>query len=362
MALEFENLPLAKLIRPGGLWLLHHTGFKITLIRKDRKSLLEWGEQPYERPWTKEQFKSEIVDRVFDSNEQFSGIATALGRTHLTDNKGAVLHLNALDIDSLSVYERLESAIEWCKERTWVTRSRRSYGHHIFWLTHEPLPHISKMDMLDQHHLGSFEVKTDKSLGLMTLPPSHHREHTSFQYFQVGKPSFTIMKDDTFFSKLVIALQEFITPDWLYKPEVLELLGKDGREKIKIPKPQPKKKFRISSKRHRVGQIHDLSKEEIDIYIQTLKPFYHKSNRQAIVFYLSGFLHRRFVKIESVQQIVEGLARHDNDRELPTRLKTIESTYSKPREQVTGSLGQLTKLLQSLGVGQEQQRMQELEV
>ncbi len=348
--LEYDSPPpLAKLIRAGGLWFLHHAGFKLVLIYPDRSTPVKWGDQPYEKPWTKAEFATQIVDRVYNSNEAFSGIATALGRTHLTDNQsGRPLYLNALDVDSLSVYQTLESVIERCKELTYITRSRRSFGHHLYWMSTRPLPHISKMDMVDQHHLGSFELKTDKSLGLMTLPPSHHREHASFQYYAVGQ-NFKIMTDDSFYKKLLISLQEFIQPEFLYRPDVLELVG--GRENIKVEEPKPKPKVVSNKRLFRKGELHGLTDDEINFYVASLKPYYHEPNRQTIVFYLSGFLHRRFVTIESAQRIIEALARYDNDRELSSRLKTLQATYSKPRDKVTGSLGQFTKLLESITGG-----------
>ncbi len=164
------------------------------------------------------------------------------------------------------------------------------------------------------------------------------------------------MIDDTFYKKLVIALQEFIRPDFLYRPDVLEILGGDTSN-LKVPEPKPKpsnNKFYAggccysSSKSKNKKELHGLTDDEINFYIESLKPYYHEPNRHPIVFYLSGFLHRRFVLIESAQRIIEALAHYDNDRELNSRLKTLQMTYSKPRDKVTGSLGQFTKLLESI--------------
>lgn len=337
--------PLAKLIRPGGLWQLYHAGFKLVLIYPDRATPVKWGIKPYQEPWTKQEFQTEIVNRVY--NEEFSGIATALGRTHLVNNEGKSLYINAIDVDSLSVYERLETAIEWARGRTYVTRSRRSYGFHIFWMTTGPLPHISKMDMLDQHHLGSFEVKTDKSLGLMTLPPSHHRQHASFQYFAVGLQNH-IMTDDKFFTKLVIALQEFIQPEFLYRHDVLQIVG---RENIKVEEPKPKPKKRTSGHFKRYG-LHDLTDEQVKAYVDTLRPYYFKGDRNNLVFVLAGYLHRRCVKLESALRVIEILAKSTDDRELYSRLKTTKDTFAKPRDKVTGSRASLTKLLNSMNGGE----------
>ena len=120
--------------------------------------------------WNEERIKKEAY--------RFKNVATALGKTQLKRDDGSPLYINALDIDSEQVFTTLSRLSdrngndfyfidEACKS-TFVSKTKKKYGRHIFWLSSEQHKSIGTRDC----KLGTeFEIKTDNSLALITLPP-----------------------------------------------------------------------------------------------------------------------------------------------------------------------------------------------
>ena len=72
-------------------------------------------------------------------------MATCFGKTHLRDAEGGELYLNCLDIDSDKVYDILfnlensntkerYSFITKLQQLTFVTKTKKKNGFHIYWL------------------------------------------------------------------------------------------------------------------------------------------------------------------------------------------------------------------------------------
>jgi hypothetical protein len=79
--------------------------------------------------------------------------------------------------------------------------------------------------------------------------------------------------------------------------------------------------------------------------IVILRPYYFKGQRHEFVLYLSGWLRKEELTIESARKVVEGLAA--GDEELPDRLTTVEDTYSKDNaDEIMGYAG-LVEILQA---------------
>ena len=136
--------------------------------------------------WTEERIKKEYW--------RFDNVATTLGKTLLTDDQGKPLYLNALDIDSEQVFTILGRLSgpdgkdvyfidEMCKN-TFVSKTKKRFGRHIFWLSHEQHKPIGTRHC---KHGTEFEIKTDNSLGLITLPPSRHRDDSNIRYHSIGQ-------------------------------------------------------------------------------------------------------------------------------------------------------------------------------
>lgn len=130
----------------------------------------------YDHPdfWTK--------DRLTKEAWRFYNVAATFGKSNLKDEQGNDLFLNNLDIDSDTVFTNLANIrikdkdyffIDEMCQKTYVTKTRKKWGRHIFWLSYKPHPSVGTKDC----KLGyEFEIKTDNSLGLGTLPPSRHRD------------------------------------------------------------------------------------------------------------------------------------------------------------------------------------------
>jgi hypothetical protein len=89
-----------------------------------------------------------------------------------------------------------------CKN-TFVSKTKKKYGRHIFWLSHEQHTPIGTRHC---KHGFEFEIKTDNSLGLITLPPSRHRDDSNIRYHSIGKDRIKII--DKMYDKLLAILDD----------------------------------------------------------------------------------------------------------------------------------------------------------
>ena len=133
--------------------------------------------------WNEERLRKEAY--------RFKNAATLPGKTHLKTKDGNPLYLNILDIDSEQVFTILGRFayrngkdcyfIDRACKSTFVSKTKKKYGRHIFWLSnkqHKPI-------ITSECKPGSeFEIKT--RFGLITLPDSRHRDDPNFYYRKIG--------------------------------------------------------------------------------------------------------------------------------------------------------------------------------
>lgn len=162
----------------------HDIGVKLIPLDEDGKPAILWT-PVHEDPnyWTPKTLTQEAY--------KFKNVATCFGKTCLKDDKGP-LYLYALDIDSEEVYNILFrlpkgdseefSLIPKMQECSFVTKTRKTSGFHIYWLSHIEHKPILTTDCKPKFE---FEIKTDKSLS--TLPPSRHRKDPDFRYKNTGQ-------------------------------------------------------------------------------------------------------------------------------------------------------------------------------
>ena len=74
-------------------------------------------------------------------------------------------------------------------EHTYVTKTRKKHGRHIYWFSHNLNPAIHARDCKFGYE---FEIKTDDTCGLAALPPSCHRADQAFHYHNIGKDNVVI--------------------------------------------------------------------------------------------------------------------------------------------------------------------------
>ncbi len=238
----------------------------------------------------------------------------------MKDKQGNALYLNKLDIDSEKVFTRLANIRvkdkeyffidEMCRN-TYVTKTKKRCGRHIYWLSHKQNTSIGTKGC----KLGyEFEIKTDNSLGLGTLPPSIHRDYSDFHYQCIGKN--TISHKDGFYDGILDVLADCM--------------------KIKEDKEKWSKNGSKFKPKYNVIPI-SFNDEEIQTICDLLSPYYYKGchSRHDIVFGFGGICLKHNVTKESATKLVESLAK--DDEESKSRLKTLEETYNKQREQVSGT-------------------------
>ena len=220
--------------------------------------------------WNEERLAKEVC--------RFHNVATTFGKAHLKDELGNNLYLNKLDIDSDDVFTRLANIRvkdkdyffidEMCKT-TYVTKTMKKWGRHIFWLSHNPHPPVGTKDC----KLGNeFEIKTDNSLGLGTLPPSIHRDNPNFHYQCVGLNTISIQ------NRLYYGILSILADC---------LKTKEDKENW------PESKYRNNK------TPIDFTDEEIQSICELLRPYYYKGckSRHDIVFGLCGLCHKNNITV-----------------------------------------------------------------
>ena len=286
----------AEFIRPAQLIDLNKIGFKLVALDDDGKPVIAWTDI-YENVnyWN--------PDRLVQESYKFKNVATTFGKTHLKDDQGP-LYLYALDIDSEEVYNilfRLSkgdseefSLITKMQECSFVTKTRKTLGFHIYWLSHKEHKPILTTDCKPKFE---FEIKADKSLS--TLPPSRHRDRDpEFRYKNFGIDKLFIL--DVLYDKLVEALGDCL---------------------------ETKRKEREKSYNRGTTQQIDLNDKEIELISSAISPYYKKPHRHRIVFALSGLFHKFNVSKDSAIALIESLAKEDSEQDIRKAIVTVQETY-----------------------------------
>src|SRR3954453_6514054 len=215
----------SKTIPSSHLMTLHDLGFKLVPLSENHVPAIKEWSPIYDNPdyWHKDRFT------IPTENSRFTNVASTVGITHIKDSaENRDLYLQVFDVDSQNVCDILSKPIsqlingsdifapivleflksigitdeskpeqsttilDICKSNTFVTKTKKPYGYHIWWLSHNQNKSILSKDCKKE---GSFEIKADKSGGLCTLPPSTHRNGKDFRYYHVGKTDELLTND-----------------------------------------------------------------------------------------------------------------------------------------------------------------------
>jgi hypothetical protein len=245
------------------------------------------------------------------------------------DSEGKDLYLNGLDCDSAAVYTILttpveeisnsllksklldlyskyeahpatarKSVFEYLKENTVVVKTRKPYGFQAFWLSHTQHYHIGTKNCKSGHE---FEIKTDKSLGHATLPPSTHRNDKTFRYSHIGRTD-KIEIIDELYSILVELLKECLSDS---------INGNDNEEN----------NDKSRQKRQRTTSLYDLSNEMIQTTVAYFIPYYVVKHRNDFALAFSGAAWYAKISESSASKILSQIAANSNDGEIQSRLK-----------------------------------------
>lgn len=318
-----NHIPLSALIQ------YHKIGFKLVpigydgvtpnvsglLTSEEREISIRESKSGKEEPVNYIYYHPEFwnEERLEREAYRFINVATLAGKTHLKADDGNPLYLCVLDIDSNQVFtilSRLEDSngkdcyfIDKACKSTFVSSSKKRYGRHIFWLSNEQHKPIRTSGCKLS---CEFEIKTDNSQGLMSLPPSRHRNDPQFHYQSIGLNK--IARFDLMYNKLLDILKDCL------KPRV-------------HTNHQPKEDA------NNYAQI-NLNDDQIEFIYELLSPHYRRGYRHNLIYGLSGLLHRYNVAIDSSTLLVQKLSIDDEEHE--SRLLILNTTYQKNSKEVSG--------------------------
>lgn len=313
-----DLIPLSKLIE------YHNMGFKLIPLSDDGKTPNVFGlltpEELQKSIGESSDGKEHAVNYIYNQPEfwtedrlekegwRFKNVATHLGRTHLKGEDGRSLYLNALDIDSEKVFtilNRLSTStgkdfyfIEEVCKKTFISKTKKKYGRHVFWFSYKQHKPIGTRDC---KHGTEFEIETDNSLGLITLPPSRHRDDPQTTYQRIGQNKIQII--ERMYDELLKTLDDCIKQTKVISGHVI-----NNRSDLKADS-------------NNVGFIESILRSIAD----NLKPFYRRGYRHHIIMGLTGMLHKRDLQKEYARKIVEILT--IDDEESASRFLTLEETY-----------------------------------
>ncbi len=222
---SIENIPIKHNKDYGYLASLYKLGFKLVPLDNNHEHGTEMS-LIYNSPdyWHPDSFSDPAVC------SRFVNVASALGKTHIkdpTNNKNLCIQfldtefeyvykivttplsqlITKSDVIRDNIYDLLKSVgeitdnenhlskltlLEFCKRYTYVTKTKKENGYHIWWLSR-----IQNGSILTYDYKRGFEVEinADERGGLCTLPPSTHRDYESFTYYTVGRTDGLLISD-----------------------------------------------------------------------------------------------------------------------------------------------------------------------
>ena len=306
-------------------------GFKLVSLSANHKPTGEWT-PIYENPnyWKVEDF---VDSKVYS---KFRNVATTLGKTHILDSEGHDLYIQVLDIDSEKAFTFINTPLSqltnytilgpkfhsifvnfWnitekefsdftildiLKMFTYVTKTRKKHGYHIWWLSHNQNISIRKKDCKVD---SAFEILTDKAL--CTLPPSTHRDDKKFRYYALGLTDKILLNDELY---------------TLFRELFKDCLRDDYNDK----KNKGNQSEEIQNNHLRKIKFNNLSEKTIQTSIDYLLPYYVEHDRHNIVLAFSGTAFHSRISEESAILIIEGICDKSNDSEKKNRVTTLQST------------------------------------
>ena len=285
---------------------------------------------------------------------KFRNVATTMGPTHIKDIDGLNLNLNCLDVDSedverlltiplnqlyLEIKPELKARIQTfvtgldgissddvsiesltilsiLQKVTYVTKTRKTYGFHIYWLSRSLNPSIPNHKCKFKPGCES-EIKTGKQM--CTLPHSTHRDDSEFHYYAIGRTD-KLLTSEGFYDILLELFEGCLLME--------EQRGQNNEDQ---------NQQRAEHNNHKI-KFYSLSPEIIQITVDYLSPYAIKNHRNDLALGFGGTAFHSRIAEESAARILEGICDRAGDEEKRNRLQTLHSTYEKgvEGEQVTG--------------------------
>lgn len=335
-----------ELVSSQYLYSLHMSGFKPVALSEGHMPE-EWT-PIYDNPhyWKDKSFNDPKI------YARFKNVATTLGKTHVKDSENRDLYLQVLDVDSEHAFNLISTPIsELCennseleswmerffnssdmlmkeywnftlldllKQITFVTKTRKPFGYHFWWLSRSQNRSIRTTHC---QKAKEFEIKTDKSSALCTLPPSTHRDDPTFRYSFVGRIDEMLIND--FLYDLFVCMLK----------DCLRTIGELVESKVKEQDNQPN--LSPNNRQQQNYIFHDLSDLTIQKTTDLLCPYYVKGERHNFSLHFSGLAYHCNISEEAASKMMLEICKQKQDKDFRERLVTLQTTYQK------GSTGQV---------------------
>jgi replicative DNA helicase Mcm len=328
---------------------LHRLGFKLVALTDNG-----WPSRRWTPIYDNIDYWRESDFTNLSTISKFKNVASTAGKTHLKDSNGNNLFLNVLDIDSenvsnvlnKSIHELIalynsaglkikefidcinlqskdeeqiikKSLLEILKKFTYVTKTRKPYGFHIWWLSH-----IQNKSILSKYCKKGFEfeIKADKRGTLCTLPPSTHREDITFRYIAVGNTN-SLLVNDALYDLFLELLSECLLPNSISKINNVQ-------ENPYFESNQDVKDYKEKISKNLI--FHSLSDKTVKITIDYLSSYYEEGDRNNFALPFAGTAFHSNLSEETAISIMAGICEKTNDiDEKKSRINTIQTTYKK---------------------------------
>jgi hypothetical protein len=199
---------------------------------------------------------------------------------------------------------------------TYVTKTRKAYGFHIYWLSRKQNPSIPNHKYNFKSGFES-EIKTGKQM--CTLPHSTRREDSEFHYCAIGRTDKLLVSDE-------------------FYDIILELLGDCFIREAQIGQSNENQNQAKAKYNNHKTNFSSLSPEIIQISVDYLSPYAIKNHRNDFALGFGETTFHSRISQESAATILEGICDKTRDEEKRNRLETLHSTYERglAGEPVTG--------------------------
>jgi DNA replicative helicase MCM subunit Mcm2 (Cdc46/Mcm family) len=218
------------------------------------------------------------------------------------------------------------SFLDFLKQVTLVIKTRKSCGYLILWHSNTQHPHILTEDC----KLGcEFEIKTDKSRGLATLPPSTHRDDQTRQF----RYAYECARTDRI---------AFVPEVYEISTELLEEQLRPTESKVDETSQKNATKQTDASNKSTSsasnGTFYDLSEQMIQTTVAYFIRYYINGHRNDFALHFSGATSYAKISKDSAGKILSQIAKNTNDEEIQNRLVTLHATYENGSkgEEITG--------------------------
>jgi hypothetical protein len=284
------------IVRPFHVMDLATLGFKVVPLSPDGKgSVIPWTPIYENGGW-------DLIELSKQYHLFEHGIATCFGRT-IIPKSGEMYYLNGLDVDSQNAGDRLKPLIDRAREKTWVTKTRK--GLHVYWLSTREVTPIRTADCMPGWEM---EVKSDNSGGLATLPPSRHRNDSTFVYQNIGQHYIGI--SDEFYPAIVGKMKD-------------KLFAKnDSWRPVHAGNIIPWEPIVLT----------DNEIDEIAAVISAPNSGYTSGLRHQMSLAIAGFLCKNGVDYDSAKKVYEKVCQRTRDEEKRSRLLDLKETYQRAQK------------------------------